>query len=146
MKNEARVGIGIFIWTYKKAWLNWKFLMGKRKNSHGAGEWALPGGHLEFMESWNDCAIREVKEETSIDISNSNIEFLTATNDIFEKENKHYITLFLQTTKLNDVNPILMEPDKCEEWKWFGRYDIDSNPNLNCFISTKNVLNKYTKI
>ncbi len=27
-------------------------LMGKRKSSHGAGEWAWPGGHLEHMESF----------------------------------------------------------------------------------------------
>ena len=140
--KEPKVGIGIFIWTYKNTWNNWKFLMGKRKNSLGAGEWGLPGGHLEFMESWNDCAIREVKEETNIDIKDRKIEFLTATNDIFKKEDKHYITIFLQTTILSPIELILMEPNKCEEWKWFGSHEVLDDPNINCFIPVKEILKK----
>lgn len=42
-----------------------------RKGSHGDGEWALPGGHLEMGESFEQCAVREVEEETGIMVRHS---------------------------------------------------------------------------
>ena len=76
-KKFPRVGIGIFVLK------DGKFLLCKRKNSHGAGHWQLPGGHLEFNEKLEDCARREVIEETGVKIKN--IRSSTITNDIFKK-------------------------------------------------------------
>jgi len=39
-----------------------KVLLGKRKNAHGAGTWAFPGGHLEFNDSIENYAKRELFE------------------------------------------------------------------------------------
>ena len=58
-----------------------------------AGTWGLPGGHLEANESFEDCANREILEETGLQIRN--LRFLTATNDIMESEGKHYVTIFM---------------------------------------------------
>ena len=38
----------------------------KRKENK---KWTIPGGTLNFGESLTDCAIREVMEETGVDIS-----------------------------------------------------------------------------
>lgn len=61
---DPRVGIGVMVIR------DGKVLLGRRQGSHGAGHYAWPGGHLEYMESFEECAKREVREETGIEIDN----------------------------------------------------------------------------
>ncbi|KAJ5643188.1 uncharacterized protein N7484_005695 [Penicillium longicatenatum] len=111
---DPRVGVGVFVVNTEG-----KFIIGKRKGSHGAGTWALPGGHLEFGESFEDCAAREILEETGLEVLK--LEFLTATNDVMEAEGKHYITIFMQGIVSNaSLQPQLLEPEKCDAWKWIS--------------------------
>lgn len=111
MTDRPKIGIGVIIIKDNKV------LFGKRKNSHGDGTWSLPGGHLEFGESWEDCALREVEEEVGITINN--LHFVTATNDIFQAEEKHYVTLFIKADYVSG-EVTLKEPEKCEQWDWFS--------------------------
>jgi len=93
-------------------------LVGQRKGSHGDGEWAFPGGHLEYSEDPAECAARETLEETGIDLSGCLANYLGMTNDVFEKEGKHYITLWYSFTVEEMKAPQLLEPEKCYEWRW----------------------------
>jgi ADP-ribose pyrophosphatase YjhB (NUDIX family) len=43
-------------------------LLGKRKGTYGEGKWGLPQGYIEFEEDFLTAAIREVKEETGLDV------------------------------------------------------------------------------
>ena len=63
-KPVVRVGVGVLVTRGGS-----KVLVGQRRGSHGAGDWALPGGHLEVGETWEACAARELKEETGINLS-----------------------------------------------------------------------------
>ncbi|MFO8083615.1 MAG: NUDIX hydrolase [Desulfobacterales bacterium] len=110
MHNRPLVGVAVIV---KK---DDKVLLGKRKSSHGSGTWALPGGHLEFNESIEDCAKREVSEETALFIKN--IRYAAFTNDIFKDDGKHYVTLFVISDYSHGVLE-LKEPEKCSGWEWF---------------------------
>lgn len=124
---EPRVGVGVFVLREGKV------LMGKRRNSHGHGQWSLPGGHLEFGEEVFTTAQREVAEETGLQIEN--LRLGPYTNDIFSKEGKHYITLFV-FSESRSGEPQLLEPEKCERWQWV---DWDSLPQP-LFLPIENLL------
>ena len=107
--KRPRVGLGVFI---KK---EGKILVGERKGSHGAGTWALPGGHLEGGESFEECCKREVFEETGLIIRDPRP--LVFTNDVFIDEGLHYVTLFF-TADYESGELVVREPRQCEEWRW----------------------------
>jgi bifunctional NMN adenylyltransferase/nudix hydrolase len=44
-------------------------VMIQRKKAPGRGQWAIPGGFLDPHETLEDCAIRELHEETQFDLS-----------------------------------------------------------------------------
>ncbi len=108
--ERPKVGLGIIVVR------NGKVLIGKRIGSHGSETWQLAGGHLEKFETWQECAAREVMEETGLTITTSR--FVGVTNDIMREENRHYITLFVQAD-CPSGEPIVCEPDKCRGWQWF---------------------------
>jgi len=110
--GEERPKVGIGVWILKDG----KVLLGKRKGSHGEGTWAPPGGHLEFGESWEECALREVGEEAGIKIKN--LRFVAATNDVFKDSGKHYVTIYI-LSDFESGEPENLEPEKLEKWDWF---------------------------
>jgi 8-oxo-dGTP diphosphatase len=107
--REPQVGVGVIVLR------DGLVLLGKRAGSHGAGTWALPGGHLEFGESVEQCAIREVKEETGLLIRA--VHLGPYTSDVFPAENKHYVTLFV-VAESPQGQPQVLEPAKCSAWQW----------------------------
>lgn len=123
---KVRVGVGVFVLqSPQESTSNPHFLMGKRKGAHGAGTYALPGGHLEFGEEPEACAAREVLEETGLKVTN--IRFLTATNDYMPMDNKHYITMFTVCVREDDGDvPQVLEPEKCEGWDWVSWQSLQS--------------------
>ena len=107
---HVRVGVGVMILK------DGKVLLGQRKNAHGVGTWHFPGGHLEFGESFEECAKREVMEETGCTIKN--VEKVCFTNDIFPLDNKHYVSCFVKA-EIESGEVQNMEPEKLERWDWF---------------------------
>jgi len=99
-----------------------KLLLGKRKGSHGEGEYACPGGHLEHMESFQICAAREVLEETGLSIGP--LHFLRVLNAT-QYAPKHYVDLaFVATWQAG--TPQVREPDKVDRWDWYPIKDLPS--------------------
>src|SRR5438067_4863655 len=58
------------------------------------GFWSTPAGHLDFGESPDICAAREVLEETGITVSH--VEFVAITNDVLVDAGNHYLTVWMR--------------------------------------------------
>jgi len=112
MNTHQRPYVGVAVIVIRDG----RVLLGRRINSHGTGTWQFPGGHLEFGESIEACAERELFEETGLTIISQRMGPFT--NDYFKSEGKHYVTLFVIADKTSgEVR--LKEPHKCERWEWF---------------------------
>lgn len=127
MSNHPRVGVGVIIFKDSK------ILLGKRKNATGWGTWACPGGALEFGESLEACAMREVLEETGIRVLS--VKKYGLTNDVFAQEGKHFLTIFMMADAF-EGDPENCEPEKCDGWQW---YALDALPEP-LFLPLKNLI------
>ena len=129
MNETTKVGIGVMIFK------DGKVLLGKRKGSHGAGEYSFTGGHLDYMESFEDCARRETEEEAGIEIEHVRFQCLS---NITTYAPKHYVHVGL-IADWKSGEPQVMEPEKCESWGW---HSLDALPEP-LFEVTKRSLEFY---
>ncbi len=112
-----------------------RVLLGRRRGSHGDGYYAAPGGHIEFGESFEQAARREVHEETGLDIAD--LRLLSVGNYVFKREDgeRHYIDVdFVCEASIGE--PQSMEPEKCHGWDW---YDFDDLPQP-LFLVTRRMI------
>lgn len=118
MSDALRPKVGIGVLVLKDG----KVLLGKRKGSHGDGQYASPGGHLEYGETFEACAARELLEETGLKVKH--IRFQCAAN-ILSYAPKHYVHIGM-TADWESGEATVLEPEKCDSWGW---YDIDALPS-----------------
>ena len=139
MVNEKNIRIGVGVWLFNH---NGQILLGKRLSKHGNGTWAPPGGKLEYGESFEKCASRELFEETGVKIPAEKIEVFTATNDFFKESGEHYITIHCRAWyRDGNANFVeVKEPDKCENWQWFSMNKLPSPLFLPVLNATKQKL------
>eukprot|EP01084_Bolivina_argentea_P320616 556310_1 len=137
---RPQVGLGcLILYQDNKDNGKWKFLVSQRKSSDGAGMYQLPGGHLEYGESFQQCASRETKEETNLKINESEWKFCFVSNAKIPAKNinnpdNHYVDIVMATIYKGNINNVKnMEPNKTiSGWKWFDFYNhnIPTNQTL----------------
>ena len=108
--SKVTVGSGIIIINPEG-----KILVGKRKGF--VPMYSIPGGSFEPGEEFESGAIREVKEETDLDIKNPKVIGITNNLETFRKTGKHFMSVILFTNEFTG-QPKVMEPEKCEAWAW----------------------------
>lgn len=132
-----KVGIGVLILNENK------ILLGHRATRsvdtggiYEPDSWCLPGGKQDYEETIFECAIRETKEETNLDISD--LEVFNAMDDI--QPNKHFVTIQVIAKSFTGEIKV-MEKDKIDEWKWF---EYNQLPN-NIYSPSKKFIDAYLK-
>jgi len=93
-----------------------RILLERRSKDPMPGAWKAPGGHMEYGENPEDTALREVQEELGVEISD--LQFRAITNDVFEADKKHYITIWMQARYVSG-EPKVKAPYEETEVSWF---------------------------
>ena len=106
--NDSRPLVGIGIIVEKDG----KILIGKRLSGHGSGTYSILGGHLEFGETFEKCAIRETEEEAGVEIEK--LSLVSINNDIAYE--KHYVSIGVHAF-WKSGEPTNKE-EAIKEWNW----------------------------
>ncbi len=131
--TPPRVGVSVIVRHQGK------ILVGKRRGSHGAGQWGLPGGKIDPNEHANFCAMREVYEETGLTICPpTSIGWSHAIWEDPDKGHQNWVTLVFDGGEVDPSQVRIVEPDKCEEWRFVAPKDLkklDLFPPLKHYLA-----------
>jgi len=111
-----------------------QILLEKRKNSPGKGKWAVPGGLVELGEEVEQAVIREVKEETGLEVYEPRLVDVVNYVSLGEKGGViyHYVILdYLVTVKSG--NPKAASDADALKWVPFNEveeYDLTESFRL----------------
>jgi 8-oxo-dGTP diphosphatase len=103
-----------------------KLFLAKRSQTvkNERGHWETPGGSVEFGETLEEAARREIREEFGVDIDV--VDTFPAADHLIPNEHQHWVAVtFLARIRGSQV-PKIMEPDKCDEIGWFA---LDALPS-----------------
>lgn len=136
-KKFVKGGFGVVVVNDKG-----EILLGKRHDDpekasselRGEGTWTMPGGKMDFGESFEEGARREVEEETSLVLKD--VKVIAVNNE--KNEHAHFVTVGLFSDSF-EGSPKVMEPDEITEWRWFKPDEFPEK----IYPPTKSLLRNY---
>jgi 8-oxo-dGTP diphosphatase len=99
-------------------------LMRRYNTGYQDGSYSLIAGHLNGHETTKQCAVREAKEEANIDIDNKDLDVLLLVHRF--KPDREYFDIYLTVQKWSGEIKN-MEPEKCDDIKWFSLENMPHN-------------------
>ena len=109
--NQPIVGVGAVIIQ------DGRILLEKRKNEPGKGKWSVPGGLVELGESVEQTVVREVEEETGLEVEKP--EHIDVVDNIIRDESgrvKYHFVIIDYFMKLKGGT--LKAASDAEELRW----------------------------
>lgn len=130
---HPRVGVGVLLVD-----AHGRVLLTLRNRPPEVGCWSIVGGKVDFLETLEQCAIREAREEVGLEISLHSL--LCITDHCLPAENQHWVSpAFLGQILSGELANC--EPGKTREVRWFGLDQLP--PNLT--MTARNAIRAYTR-
>lgn len=121
-KDYIGVGVGALIFN-EEGHLLLSLRGEKAKNERG--KWEIPGGAVEFGETFEQALKRELKEELGIEIEV--LEMLQMCDHIIQDEKQHWVAPTFLCKIIKGV-PVILEPQKCDQIGWFTLEEAQKLP------------------
>lgn len=116
--SEIRIGSAVLVGrVHPTKDLTFQILLGKRDKDPGRGEWVIPGGKINFGETINAAGIREIKEETGLDVS---IVYQIGAYELIQAD-QHRVIVF---SMAQVVGGELVAGDDLSEVRWFDNEEL----------------------
>lgn len=104
-----------------------KILLSRRKGtSWYDGSYDFVAGHIDGNESFVTALCREAKEEIGITIDEKDAKFVNIFHALYPEDGTEYIYAAFEVEKW-EGEPTIMEPDKCDDLRWFSLADTPEN-------------------
>jgi 8-oxo-dGTP diphosphatase len=121
-----------------------KILLSRRFNTGWRdGDYSLIAGHLDPRESIRTTMVREAKEEAGIVIERSDLQFVHVMQ---QYENAEYFDFYF-TVEDWKGEPTNLEPNKCDDMRWFSFNKLPENlvPNVRQALVAYKVGENYSE-
>ncbi len=129
---HPRVGVGVLLIDE-----HGRVLLTLRKLPPEAGCWSIVGGKLDYLETLQDCAVRETREEVGLDVSMEAL--LCVTDHLLPQEGQHWVSpAYLGRVESGRAKNC--EPSKTRKVRWFPLDQLP--PNLT--MTARNAIAAYT--
>jgi 8-oxo-dGTP diphosphatase len=129
--QNPRVGVGVLILNEQS-----QVLLTLRKLPPEAGCWSIVGGKLDYLETLQECAVREALEEVGVTVAIETL--LCVTDHLLPLEHQHWVSPAYLGRVLSG-QATNCEPQKTQQVKWFGLSELP--PNLT--MTARNAISAY---
>jgi ADP-ribose pyrophosphatase len=129
--SHPRVGIGVLLTDD-----HGRVLLTLRRLPPEADCWSIVGGKVDFLETLEQCAIREAREEVGVEISLRTL--LCVTDHCLPGENQHWVSpAYLGQILSGEATNC--EPGKTLAVRWFALDELPSNLTM----TARNAISAY---
>jgi len=126
-----RVGVGVLLVDAQG-----RVLLTLRNRPPEAGHWSIVGGKLDFLETLEECAVREAREEVGLEVAIRSL--LCVTDHCLPRENQHWVSpAYLAQILAGEAANC--EPEKTAAVRWFR---LDELP-ANLTMTARNAIRAY---
>lgn len=133
--NRIIVGVGAVIWNARE-----EILLVRRRNPPKQNEWSLPGGRVEFGETLRGAIVREIREETGLEIDILGLIDVAELVDDAGGNGGHYVLVdFCARAHPGEA----VAASDASEVRWFSLAEIEALP---LWSETRRIIGESAKL